>query len=49
MTTHIQAKSYKFSEPLIVGGIVVLLSYAVIHLLAVSPLLIRVLAPFVGS
>lgn len=49
MTTRIQDKRQKLYEPLLIGGIVVVLAYAAMYLLAESPVLIRVLAPLLGS
>jgi hypothetical protein len=49
MTTHTQDKRHKLYEPLLVGGIVVVLAYAVTYLLAASPVIIRALGPIIGS
>ena len=41
-----QSKLYQF---LLLGGVVVLLAYTSTYLLAVSPMLIRVIGPLFGS
>lgn len=49
MTTHFREKQDKLYQPLLVGGIVVVTAYAVMYLLAASPVLIRALGPLFGS
>jgi len=49
MKTDTQDKRQKLYEPLLVGGIVVTLAYAVMYLLAESPVIIRAIGPWFGS
>jgi hypothetical protein len=42
-------KQSKFYQYVLVGGVVVLLAYTSTYLLAVSPMIIRVIGPLFGS
>nr|MBS0022139.1 hypothetical protein [Gammaproteobacteria bacterium] len=49
MRTHTQDHGNKLYEPLLVGGILVVLAYTAMYLLAASPVLIRALGPMFAS
>lgn len=49
MTADIQDKGQKLPEALLAVGVVAVLAYTVMYLLATSPLLIRALGPLFGS
>jgi hypothetical protein len=49
MATHLKEKQDKLYEPLLVGGIIVVVAYALMYLLAASPVLIRALGPLLGA
>ncbi len=49
MISHIHDKEHKFHEPILVGGVIVILAYAAMYLLAASPVVIRALGPLFAS
>jgi hypothetical protein len=49
MNTDTQDKGHKLPEALLTLGVVALFAYAVMYLLAASPLLIRALGPLFAS